>query len=108
MVPIGLAWGDGEMVKLPDQRIVWRMAFELLPGATMTNAQCTLHGMVAAEAFFDDNPLNAEPRYLVNPGTLLEVYAINLTTAKELQPYVNEIISQFRRHLMGEDRQRIH
>lgn len=106
-IPISLAWGNGEIVQLPDRRIVWRMAFELLPGATMFNAQCTLHGMVAAEATFDDDPRNAEPRYVVTPGTLLEVYAVNLTKPDDLQPFVPEIIAMFRKHLMGEDKQTI-
>lgn len=97
-IPISLAWGKGEVVTLR-KRLVWRMAFELLPGATMMNAQCVIHGMVAASATMDDDPRNAEPRYVVHPDTLLEIYAVNLTSSDDLQPHVDEVIRQFRQHI---------
>lgn len=99
LIPVCFAWGPGDLKPLPNGRTVWRMAFELLPGATMQNAACMLYGMVCCDVSVDSSPYSAELRWRVEPGTQLEVWAVNGTDPTDLQPHLDEIIKAFRVHM---------
>jgi len=99
MMPCCFAWGNQEVVSLPDGTVVWRMPFQMLPGATMLNAQCCQHGMVCAQAEVDGGLYAAETRFRINPGTDLEIYCADATLPIDLEPFIDQIIDAFKAHM---------
>ena len=97
-IPVCFAWGAADPVELPNGTTQIRWGFEMLPGATMVNAQCVRHGMVACAAV-PQRPAGAEPRWEVTPGTKLEVYTANETVVGDLVEHVDEILKAFKVHL---------
>ena len=98
-IPVCFAWGAADPVELPNGTTQIRWGFEMLPGATMTNAQCVRHGMVACAATPDTDTTSAEPRWNVSPGTRLQVYTANETAVGDLVEHVEEILKAFKIHL---------
>jgi|GEM_PF-1942910 hypothetical protein len=96
MIPVCLAWGQPSVFAV-DQDTIWGCQFELLPGGSMINAPCTLHGVIGLQAAPD--PDAAEPIYRTVPGAQLAIWASAETEPDDLMPHQAEILQSYREHL---------
>lgn len=76
-----------------DGEVLWGLAFELLPGSSMQNAACCLHGIIGWPA--EQDPRGAEPRLRTIPGAPLSIFACMDTAPEHLAPYKEDLVSAF-------------
>ena len=96
LIPVTIAWGTPSLFAL-DGQACWGCQFELLPGATMTNASCTRLGVVGLLARSDDS--GAEPVWRTVPGEELRIWATADTMPHDLLPFQEEILQSYREHM---------
>ena len=96
MIPVCFAWGSPSVFEVNGQTI-YGCQFELLPGASMLNAQCVMHGVIGVAASHD--PHAAEPIYRTVPGAELMIWASAYTEPEDLVPHQQEILQSYREHM---------